>query len=406
MIVVYFRIPLPAMFVDLDVFDQNIKHLVAIAKPSGKTIRIATKSVRCPELIQRILDKGEGVIKGLMCYSVKEANLLATKYGLDDFYVAYPTVQYADIDCAMDMTQKGKWVCLTVDSVEHVCIMEKRYNELLKDKSISNPKLLRLAIDLDMSFTFGPIHLGAHRSKVSTVKDVAAIVEAIRSRQTFKLSGMMGYEAHVAGLPDNNPYSSLPNFLIRFLKPIFFNRAKSFRKDVATYCLQNSIGLEFFNGAGSGNLREACEHDEALSEVTAGSAFLQAQLLDYYVENQCSAAFCFALQATRITEDNICCQGGGFIASGSRSLDKCPVPFANPLKLVHFNDEGYGEVQTPLWVKGQTGIPGSISMGDPVFFRPAKSGEIGEHFDEYYLKRGYNIIGKAKTYRGLGCVFY
>ena len=63
--------------------------------------------------------------------------------------------------------------------------------------------------------------------------------------------------------------------------------------------------------------------------------------------------------------------------------------------------EGAGEVQTPLVVpKGKT-----IAIGDPVFFRHAKAGELAEHFDEYLFVRGDRVVSRAKTYRGLGKCF-
>jgi D-serine deaminase-like pyridoxal phosphate-dependent protein len=37
-----------------------------------------------------------------------------------------------------------------------------------------------------------------------------------------------------------------------------------------------------------------------------------------------------------------------------------------------------------------------------VFFRHAKAGELAEHFTEYLLVRGGEVVGEAKTYRGLG----
>ena len=68
---------LPAAIVDLDVLDRNIKRLVDVARVGGKTIRIATKSVRVPHLLKYILEKGSPVVQGLMCYSAPEARFLS-----------------------------------------------------------------------------------------------------------------------------------------------------------------------------------------------------------------------------------------------------------------------------------------------------------------------------------------
>jgi D-serine deaminase-like pyridoxal phosphate-dependent protein len=65
-------------------------------------------------------------------------------------------------------------------------------------------------------------------------------------------------------------------------------------------------------------------------------------------------------------------------------------------------NEGFGEVQTPVRYTGFE----EIQLGDPLFFRPAKAGEIAEHFREYILIRNNQIIDRVPTYRGLNLCFY
>lgn len=43
-----------------------------------------------------------------------------------------------------------------------------------------------------------------------------------------------------------------------------------------------------------------------------------------------------------------------------------------------------------------------MKLGQPVFFRPAKAGEIAERFNEYLVKQGDKIVDRVHTYRGLG----
>jgi D-serine deaminase-like pyridoxal phosphate-dependent protein len=63
--------------------------------------------------------------------------------------------------------------------------------------------------------------------------------------------------------------------------------------------------------------------------------------------------------------------------------------------------EGAGEVQTPLRLPA--GV--ELALGEPVFFRHAKAGELAEHFNEYLLVRGDRIEARIPTYRGLGRCF-
>jgi D-serine deaminase-like pyridoxal phosphate-dependent protein len=92
--------------------------------------------------------------------------------------------------------------------------------------------------------------------------------------------------------------------------------------------------------------------------------------------------------------------GGGFVASGAAGTDRLPLPWAPPgLRLTAL--EGAGEVQTPLVGPGA----GSLAVGDWVWFRHAKAGELAEHTDVVHLVRGATVVETVPTYRGLGHVW-
>jgi D-serine deaminase-like pyridoxal phosphate-dependent protein len=61
--------------------------------------------------------------------------------------------------------------------------------------------------------------------------------------------------------------------------------------------------------------------------------------------------------------------------------------------------EGAGEVQTPLHGAG------GLRVGDRVWFRHAKAGELAERFSEVHLVRGGEIVETVPTYRGEGKTF-
>jgi D-serine deaminase-like pyridoxal phosphate-dependent protein len=63
--------------------------------------------------------------------------------------------------------------------------------------------------------------------------------------------------------------------------------------------------------------------------------------------------------------------------------------------------EGAGEVQTP--VLGPAAA--HLRVGDVVFFRHAKAGELCERFNELHLVEGDRIAETVPTYRGEGQAF-
>ncbi|MBV9949866.1 MAG: hypothetical protein JOZ69_23695 [Myxococcales bacterium] len=132
-----------------------------------------------------------------------------------------------------------------------------------------------------------------------------------------------------------------------------------------------------------------------------GSAFLGSHLLDSFRDLHAAPAAFFAVQASRRPAPGILtCNGGGFVASGAAGVDRLPLP-ALPDGLRLLPREGAGEVQTPV-----TGPPDvGVALGDPIFFRHAKAGELAERVKEYLLVRGDRVEARAPTYRGLGECF-
>ena len=78
----------PFAVVDLAAFRRNAEDLRRRA--AGTPIRVASKSVRCRDLLGRVLD--EPGFRGVMAYSLPEALWLHREGLSEDILVAYPTV--------------------------------------------------------------------------------------------------------------------------------------------------------------------------------------------------------------------------------------------------------------------------------------------------------------------------
>ncbi|HNR30510.1 MAG TPA: amino acid deaminase/aldolase, partial [Candidatus Hydrogenedentes bacterium] len=88
------------------------------------------------------------------------------------------------------------------------------------------------------------------------------------------------------------------------------------------------------------------------------------------------------------------------IASGAAAPDKLPQPYL-PEGARLIVQEGAGEVQTPVRYDG----PEKLGLGDPVFMRHAKAGELCERFNTLLLVSRGRIIEETPTYRGQGWCF-
>src|SRR5581483_12373845 len=92
--------------------------------------------------------------------------------------------------------------------------------------------------------------------------------------------------------------------------------------------------------------------------------------------------------------------GGGYLASGVGAKDRMPVPYL-PAGLELDPFEGTGEVQTPL----RGAAADRLAIGDRVYLRHVKAGELCERFDRLYLVAGTTIRDQVPTYRGEGKTF-
>jgi D-serine deaminase-like pyridoxal phosphate-dependent protein len=143
----------------------------------------------------------------------------------------------------------------------------------------------------------------------------------------------------------------------------------------------------------------AAEH--AVTEVTAGSGFYASTLFDRYSAFALRPAAMFAVPVVRRPRaDVVTLLGGGYVASGAAGRDRLPKPYL-PEGLRLDPLEGAGEVQTP--VKGAAAR--SLQLGDNVYLRHAKAGELCERFDTLHLIEGGAVIDEVPTYRGEGHAF-
>lgn len=376
----------PVAFVDLAAFEANVHSI--LQRANGMPVRLASKSVRCPDLLRHAMGMSKQ-LRGLMCFHGLEACALAAQ-GFDDLLVAYPSTDLHTLEQVCASIALGHHIVLMVDGAEQV----QRIAQVAKAAGVTVP----LCMDVDMSWHLPGLNFGVFRSPIRTVEAALALYAHIAQESSVYLDGVMGYEAQVAGLPDHLPGQAAKSYVVRQLKARSVAVYQQRRQQVVQALKQAGAQLRFVNGGGTGSL-ESTSKDTAVTEVAAGSALYAPTLFDYYATFQHLPALMFALEVCRKPTANIAtCLGGGYVASGATGKDKLPEPVWPP-GLVLLPNEGAGEVQTP--VQGAQ----ALNVGDTVFFRHAKAGELAERFNEVLLVRGAECVGRAATYRGLGWQF-
>ncbi|QMU76345.1 amino acid deaminase/aldolase [Streptacidiphilus sp. PB12-B1b] len=379
----------PLAIVDLEAFDANAADLVRRA--AGKPIRVASKSVRCRALLERVL--GLDGFQGVMSFTLAESVWLA-RAGFEDILLAYPSVDRAGYaELAADAKLAGT-ITVLLDDPAQLDLIDAARGE-------AGTEEIRVCLELDTALHLfgGRVRVGARRSPLRTPEALASFAELVQQRPGFRVVGLMAYEGHVAGVGDSVAGRPLRSRMIQLMQA----RARAElaqRRAETVRAVRRVVDLEFVNGGGTGSV-ESTVAEDAVTEVAAGSGLYVPRLFDNYRSFHGRPAALFAQPVVRRPGVGVVTVlGGGYPASGAAGPDRSPVPYLPP-GLRYDPQEGAGEVQTPLLGAAAD----DLLIGDRVWFRHAKAGELCERFADLHLVEGDRITATVPTYRGEGRTF-
>jgi D-serine deaminase-like pyridoxal phosphate-dependent protein len=375
----------PFALVDLDAMWSNAREM--LDRAAGTPIRVASKSVRCRALLTAIMEH-DPRFRGLMTFTLPES-LWLHGHGFDDLLLAYPTADRGAL-AELGRLESERPPILMVDSTEHLDYIEA---------AVPDPaRPIRVCIELDVGWwpLGGRLKIGAKRSPLRSPDGARALAAEIVARPDLELAGLMGYEAHIAGVGDRPLGKRMQGPFIRLVKRLSGAEIAE-RRAAVVAAVREVAPVEIVNGGGTGSIHTT-RREEVVSEITAGSGFFAPTLFDRYADFRLTPAAMFAMPVVRRPSGGVATLlGGGYHASGAAGRDRLPQPHLPPgLRLDPL--EGAGEVQTP--VIGAAAA--SLRVGDRVYLRHAKAGEVSERFQSLYLVGGDQIVDEVPTYRGEG----
>jgi D-serine deaminase-like pyridoxal phosphate-dependent protein len=382
----------PFAFVDLDALRSNARFMLAQA--AGLPIRIASKSVRSVGVLRRILELDPG-LRGILAFTLPEA-LYLVRQGFGEIVVAYPTADREALAELIELaaSEPERAPVPMVDSPAHLDLIESAIH--------GGAARVRVCLDLDLGWwPLGgkAVRIGPKRSPVRTPQRARQMAGEVEGRPGTRLAGVLAYEGHIAGVGDRVPGRPLRSAAIRWMQAASERDIRR-RLPQMVAAVREVAELEFVNGGGTGSLARTAAGG-AVTELTAGSGFYAPALFDHYRSLSLTPAAFFVLPVVRRPSPGVVTVlGGGYLASGPATPDRLPQPYL-PEGLRLDEREGAGEVQTPL-----LGIAARrLRVGDRVYMRHAKAGELCERFASLYLVEGDRIVDEVPTYRGDGKTF-
>lgn len=166
----------PRLVVDLDAFEANCDAVRALVQP-GVAVRLVAKSLPSAPLLD--LARQRLGARGMMTFSAAQIVAILAAFPEEDQLLGKPLPAAAAarlIEAHPEAVARVQWL---IDSPAR----------LAEYAALDLP--LRVALELD---------IGLHRGGFGAPDDIAAAVETLRAGP-MRLTGAMGYEAHLAKLP-------------------------------------------------------------------------------------------------------------------------------------------------------------------------------------------------------------
>jgi D-serine deaminase-like pyridoxal phosphate-dependent protein len=165
----------PAVLIDLDVTERNMRRLASYCREKGLRLRPHTKTHKIPELAQMQLELGAC---GITVAKPSEARVMV-EAGIQDVLVAYPIV--SDLK-AKELAQLADTARITVslDSIEAAMALSRQAS--------AHGVRIHVMVEIDVGF---------RRCGVSTEQEALSLARRVMDLPGLEFQGLMFYPGHM-----------------------------------------------------------------------------------------------------------------------------------------------------------------------------------------------------------------
>ena len=170
-------IPTPALLLDLDRFERNLRRMAAHARAAGKNLRPHAKTHRCPEIARRQVSAGA---LGVACAKLGEAEVMA-RAGVRGLLITTEVVAPAAIRRLMRLVSAAPDTLVVIDNPANVADLGR--------EAAADGVTVNVLVDVDV---------GTRRTGIAPGAPALALARAAVAQPSLRFRGLQGYAGHCA----------------------------------------------------------------------------------------------------------------------------------------------------------------------------------------------------------------
>ena len=169
-------LPTPALLIDLDAFEANLKKMADHCRAKNIGLRPHGKTHKCPIIAKKQLELGA---LGVCAAKVSEAEVFVDS-GIENVLITSPVTTKDKIDRVIALAKKTGGIQMVVDNEKTA----REFNDAAKAAGLK----LRVLIDLDT---------GTRRTGIQPGEPALALLKSIAKLDHLQFDGLQAYAGHV-----------------------------------------------------------------------------------------------------------------------------------------------------------------------------------------------------------------
>lgn len=375
----------PTLVIDRAQMIRNAEQVMANVK-GRMDVRLVVKSLPCHALIETIV--GVTHSRKMMLFNLPQLNLMAK--GDNDILLGKPMpvaaaasfYQHAATDNGGFAPERQlQWL---IDTPERLL----QYRDLARQQSIN----LRINLEIDV---------GLHRGGIPDLETLHRMLAILQSEPRLQWSGMMGYDAHVAKIPD---LPGLRKAALTHAREIYASFAAETQR-----VMKSRDAKPTFNVAGSPTYR-LYDGSGIENELSIGSAIVKASDFDLPSLDDLKPAVFIATPVLKVMERFSMPYGVEAIGAAARAWDPNQQKalfiyggnwLADPISPAGLSASslyGTSSNQQLLTASGAQ----QLQPDDLVFFRPRQSEAVLQQFGDIAVHENGKIVESWPVFPATG----